>query len=325
MTARRRTFRAVAARVHGYATQEMWGVFRAPWDSATVTIDQSRAEAVALPTPDRFYADPLTVDGRPDLILAEEMDFNLGYGRLVLLDASDPVDAEPRPVLDDGVHTSYPLTYRHGSDCLLVPERGRTGRLEYYRFDPEQATAELVEVALEGRHVLDPTITTDGTTHYLFFVDGAHGIAQRLELYLADSLLGPWTPHPDTPVANDVRWARPAGRLFRAADGRLLRPAQNCGPRYGASVAVRHVTELNPDRYREEPLRSLQSTVAGYRSGLHTLDVIEPGRCVFDAKTYRSALSSSGLRRRTVQRARTRLRRITNPTPVGATTPTATP
>ena len=80
---------------------------------------------------------------------------------------------------------------------------------------------------------------------------------------------GPFRPHPANPIVSDVRRARPAGRLFQR-DGRLIRPAQDCAPRYGAAVVFNEVLELSPTHYRERPLGRLDTRWASGLDGCHT-------------------------------------------------------
>lgn len=58
-----------------------------------------------------------------------------------------------------------------------------------------------------------------------------------LELFVADSPLGPWQPHPLSPVQRQGRaaGARMAGRLA-LHNGRLHRFGQDCGQTYGHRV-----------------------------------------------------------------------------------------
>lgn len=60
-----------------------------------------------------------------------------------------------------------------------------------------------------------------------------------LELFVADSPLGPWRPHPLSPVQRRGRatGARMAGRLARHG-GRLHRFGQDCGETYGHRVRL---------------------------------------------------------------------------------------
>ena len=65
----------------------------------------------------------------------------------------------------------------------------------------------------------------------------------ELFLFVADTPIGPWAPHPMNPIVSDVRCARPGGALFRR-DGVLYRPGRIATKRYGHSLAVMEVTEL---------------------------------------------------------------------------------
>ena len=60
---------------------------------------------------------------------------------------------------------------------------------------------------------------------------------RSLHLFHADDLFGPWREHPRSPVvADDVRTARPAGRVV-FIDGRPVRFAQDCTARMGRRYA----------------------------------------------------------------------------------------
>jgi hypothetical protein len=88
---------------------------------------------------------------------------------------------------------------------------------------------------------------------------------------VADSPLGPFTPHPCNPVVADVRRARMAGRLFRHG-GRLYRPAQNCTPQYGSSLVIHEVTALTPGAYREVPVQEIHPDWDRRYVGIHTIN-----------------------------------------------------
>jgi hypothetical protein len=78
----------------------------------------------------------------------------------------------------------------------------------------------------------------------------AHSENDELNLYFADSPLGPWALHPRNPVVADVRRARPAGRVLRV-NGRLFRPAQDCSVRYGYAVSFQRIDVLTETAYEE--------------------------------------------------------------------------
>src|SRR4029434_10255520 len=105
---------------------------------------------------------------------------------------------------------------------------------------------------LSGIRAVDPTIVEHLGRWYLFTsVSEAGGSTwDELFLFVADTPIGPWAPHPMNPIVSDVRCARPVGALF-LRDGVLYRPGQNSEKTYGHSLAVLEVTELTPDRYAE--------------------------------------------------------------------------
>ena len=117
--------------------------------------------------------------------------------------------------------------------------------------------------------ILDPTLYHDGTTWWLFCTSRRSGPNERLLLFYADRLEGPWTAHPRNPVKIDPGSSRPAGPLIWV-DGRLIRPAQDCSYTYGGELILNQVTRLDKDGYGEAVVRRLKPG-AVYPDGLHTL------------------------------------------------------
>lgn len=280
-------FRAIAERA---LLQEMWGIFEVTSgpDPTAPEIGQAAA-AVLLPGSNVFWADPFYLDDQT--LVVEQLDFRLGYGRIFLVPLSDPTEAWP--ILDDGVHASYPFVVRTDGETLVVPERARNRRMEIYRWDKTSTRLELVEVALEGFGVTDPTLYFDETINmwFLFFLDDSHDIVSTLRLFVAPSLSGPWHEHPSSPVANTPRGARPAGALYHDGD-RLFRIGQDCGQTYGGAIITFEVHEFTQREYVEESIGRTVSAVPGYAYGVHTFNTSPDGaRSVIDAK--RMAVVSS--------------------------------
>jgi hypothetical protein len=80
-----------------------------------------------------------------------------------------------------------------------------------------------------------------------------------------------WRPHPLNPLRRSFSDARPAGALFRDGDGLLLRPSQNCVPRYGYGLNLSEVLELDTKRYRERLVWRTTAPRAGGWRALHHL------------------------------------------------------
>jgi hypothetical protein len=94
-------------------------------------------------------------------------------------------------------------------------------------------------VLCAGNCVLDPALTLQRTRYCL-------------ELFFAETPLGPWTPHAQNPVANGsaADGGRMGGRIFDHA-GQLYRLGQDCGETYGRRLLAFEITTLSPTEYRQ--------------------------------------------------------------------------
>jgi hypothetical protein len=96
-------------------------------------------------------------------------------------------------------------------------------------------------------------------------------------LFRAESLSGPWTEHPPSPIiAGDSRIARPAGRVIPWDNG-LLRFGQDCSRGYGLQVRAFHISSLTSTVYRETPILDGPVLAGGVdvwnARGMHHIDV----------------------------------------------------
>lgn len=170
-----------------------------------------------------------------------------GRGEIALAMSDDGYTWQYRQVvLSEPHHLSYPCVFESGGEYYMIPEtlQPRAIRLYVATSFPSQwrFAADLVPV-----EAADPTILWHDGTWWLFACIRRN---DWLGIYFADSLTGPWAPHPGNPVVNDVHGARPAGRLVNAG-GKLIRFAQDCAPRYGRRVRAFEILVLTRDSYVE--------------------------------------------------------------------------
>ena len=177
-------------------------------------------------------------------------------------------------VIDEDFHVSYPYVFEWQGVYYLVAETHEANAIRLYMattFPHEWVyTGDLLTGAYR-----DATVFRYGEKWWLFTTEGATR-NDTLQLFYADDLLGPWQPHPLSPVVqNDPNIARPGGRVT-LYDGRLFRYAQDDYPTYGNQLHAFEITDLSTTTYAEvgvawNPI--LAADGLGWNaSGIHHID-----------------------------------------------------
>ena len=252
---------------HAKLTREQWFLmFRF---SEHPTSDLTQFTPILPPT-DRIWADPhiMKYEGR-HYVFIEEMLFkeNKGFISVLTID-EDGRHSQPVKVLERDYHLSYPQVFEYRGEIYMLPETSGNRTIELYRCErfPDRWTLETV--IMDDIDAVDSSLLFDNGRWWLFCSIKPHPAASEndeLHLFHSDDLLsGNWRPHPENPVISDVRFARPAGKPYRHL-GRRIRPSQNCSGIYGYGFNLNVITRLDENRYREEPLVSVN---AGQHPGL---------------------------------------------------------
>ena len=207
-----------------------------------------------LPPKDRFWADPFVMerDGSHWIFL-EEFPWKADKAHISVVEIDqDGKAGEVRTVLDRPYHLSYPFLFEDAGELYMIPESAQNQSVELYRCTrfPDEWT--LQATLMEGVNAVDTTLHRHEGKWWMFVALTDLHLRNRdtVRLYHADSVEGPWTEHPGSPIKRDVRSARPAGALFER-DGRLYRPTQDCAGRYGSAITINEVTEWTLTTYRE--------------------------------------------------------------------------
>jgi hypothetical protein len=226
------------------------------------------------PPRDRFWADPFPVEreGRHWLFYEEQpLDAPRAHINVVEIDERGVAGAHTT-VLTRDYHLSYPSVFRWRDEWWMTPETAGIGKVQLFRatrfpYEWEHA-ADLLDL-----RATDPTLVEIDGRWWMFVGVRAPGAieATALDIYHADTPLGPWRAHARNPLRVDVRAARPAGRVFRH-EGRLHRPAQDGSPVYGTAIVVHRIDTLTPDEYRETPVARIDPTWTPGIVGTHTLN-----------------------------------------------------
>lgn len=247
-----------------------------------------------------FVADPygmLLPDGER-LILAERYDYAAtgdlkARGEIVaarLGAKTAPEALQFTPVTSYPYHLSYPSLICEDDRWYLFVESWEANGLSCFTAERPTGPWRFHRLLLPGIPVIDPTLIRSDGIWYLFCTRHDDGPLSRLMLFSAQSPFGPWAPHPENPIRTDLGAARPAGPIFRAPDGRLYRPAQDCRATYGGALVIHRIDELTPQHFRETAVRALAPVPGRWNRGIHTICALGD-ETLIDGKTYEWSLT----------------------------------
>ncbi len=278
-------------------------------------VDQTAADIVrrgivgqprwlAAPASGTMLADPSCFprEGGGFHLYAEFLDYRRPRGEIwsaAVAAGDDLAAARFAPMLAEPWHMSYPFPFA-GADGRprLTAETWQAGRAAVW--EGEGPGWRAAGAVMAGREVVDPTLWRGADRWWLFCTFHDLGPDTELHLFHGASHDGPWVPHAANPVRTGKNGSRPAGPLF-LADGALIRPGQDCTQTYGGAVILHAVRQLDPKRYVEEAVRSLEPLPGPYPHGLHTIcpagDVT-----LIDGKRWR--LDLPGVARKAARRLR---------------------
>ena len=308
---------------------EKWaiGLIRAPIASL-LNSETPSIEWLPVGIENGYAADPfiaLSPEGGSPLILFEDFDYATWRGALSAVSLDGTKTAPPSvQILSLPGHLSYPYLFRENGILYCLPENSEGREIALYRVAPDTGNLSRVSTIMADVAALDSTIVKFDDRWWLFYTDRSEGSSDRLFIRFADTLEGPWDPHPQNPVKIDVRSSRPAGTPF-VKDGVLYRPAQDCAGSYGACVRIQRVIRLTTHSFAETECAVIAPDPHGpFPHGLHTLSG-EGNLTVVDGKRESFIWHAFvGSTRRRIASIVTRLRNRRPSQPAPNPTPTST-
>lgn len=178
-------------------------------------------------------------------------------------------------VLDEPFHLSYPNVFKWQGEYYMIPEATITHSVRLYKAETFPYQWVFAKTILTGPRFVDSTIFEFDNRWWLFSETGANDV---LSLYYADTPMGPWTEHPQSPVIRgNANYARPGGNVVMM-DGKLIRFAQDDDPGYGNQVWAFEITKLSTVDYQERRIGRrpvLRGKDAWNKNGMHQLSPIQ--------------------------------------------------
>ncbi len=229
---------------------------------------------------DRYYADPffLIPKGENIKLLLEQFLFDDDYGTISLMTLDKDLNTiNNKIILDTKSHLSYPFLFIDNNKTYIFPEAGKSGKLSCYEYDYVNESLNFCKDIID-MPLLDSTILKQNDKYWIFGSLNGTDKDYKLHIFYADSLLGPYIPHPGNPVNRGINGIRSAGN-FIEVDGIIYRPAQNCQKEYGESITINKIIELNETNVVEEPYMTItinRKTKCNHGiHNIHTINVLD--------------------------------------------------
>lgn len=235
-----------------------------------------------------YFADPFCFfqNGKP-LILAEHYSYRTEKGSIVLI---EPGMNQVTPMIKKETHLSYPFIFEENNVIYIIPEESETGKLNLYKWDAANRQIIFMQTLIDIP-AIDASILKHEGKYYLFTGIKDRAPNEKLFIFYADQLEGPYKPHIGNPVKVSPQGARMGGGFIIEND-KILRPSQYSVQHYGEKLVFQRILKLSPTEYMEESDHELKPMKdAPFNCGLHTYDKKDAFE-VIDLKTRRSGFTA---------------------------------
>ena len=237
-----------------------------------------RAENVT-DVPAKFVADPFLVkEGDEWNLFFEVYNNDTKQGDLAVATSKNTWKWDyQKLIIDEPFHLSYPYVFKADDGYYLIPESFEANSIRLYKADEFPTRWSFVKTLVEGRDYVDNSIVFYNGRWWLFSSVTSN---DKLYLHYADSLMGPWKEHPQSPiVVDDVHKSRPSGRLLVYND-RLYRFTMDIAPSVGThAVMAYEITEITPETYSEKLAQEapvIEASGSGWNGqAMHQLDPVQ--------------------------------------------------
>ena len=228
----------------------------------------------------RYYADPFgLIRGEALHVFVEAFDYRTKHAIIERHDfeLTSLRWCAARPVLVRPFHLSYPYVFEHDGRTYMLPESAKANEIALYRAVGDSLDHwERERPLISGVAGVDASVMQHGGIWWMFYSIVGAGARDQRELHVAHApmLTGPWEPVRANPVQVNRSGARPAGRPFLDASGKVVLPVQDSAAGYGSALRLLRFDVLEPTDVRCE-MTSVRLTgdlvSPDHAQGFHTL------------------------------------------------------
>lgn len=175
-----------------------------------------------------------------------------GTGRLCMRSTCDLKNwTDEVDVLLEPFHLSFPYVFEDKGKVYMLPETGGANSIRLYEAEDDSLTKwRFVQKIKEDEEPWYDSVIHKRDGKYYLFSGHDDNVNQIQHLFVADNIFGPYTEHPESPIAKGRDCGRNAGSIIEQ-DGNLFRPVQVCVNCYGEQTSVMKIDRLTPTEYKE--------------------------------------------------------------------------
>jgi methionyl-tRNA formyltransferase len=215
---------------------------------------------------EEYFADPFILHHQNNpFIIAEHYSYKTRKGNIVLI---QPGLNQVKTLINKSTHLSYPFVFEENGNTYIIPEESNTGKVNLYQWNEAKMELDLVQTLMD-QPLVDPSLLYHEGKYYLFAGIKGQLPNEKLFIFYADQLKGPYQSHPCNPVKCTTQGSRMGGGFIKQ-EGMLLRPGQYSLQHYGEKLVFFQIEKLSPVEY----LESFHSEMAPaknapFKCGLH--------------------------------------------------------
>lgn len=195
-----------------------------------------------------WYADPFLFAKDGELFLfAEFFDNKTDSGKIGCLKYKDGKFVDPKVVISEKYHMSYPFVFERDGDIYMMPETCLDKKIQLYKAVDFPNKWEKCRTIIDNAEFVDSVIYND-----FIIANRRHWPEDAMSIDLEIFNFKTGEPHILNPIFVKSYCDRGAGAVFNL-DGYPVRPVQDATEKvYGKSIVFKKIKKLDHDNFEQE-------------------------------------------------------------------------
>ena len=250
------------------------------------------SEAKTIPNPpNRYLADPFVVKKDSNYYcFVEDFDKKKKKGFISVYEINEVSCKEIGVALEESFHLSYPFLFSHNKELYMCPDTHEANEIRLYKCIEFPLKWKFAKTLIKNVSAVDTNIFYKDKKWWLLTNLSNSKLEDhdsQLHIFSSENIFSDkWEAHKKNPVIFDPFFARNAGLIIE--DNNFYRVYQKPGfNRYGESLGVAKIEELNEDNYKEQSkfevspnfLKDIEGThTYNFSNGLLVLDFLKTSK-----------------------------------------------